>query len=1002
MAAMFQILGPVRLFAHGHNVELGPAKVLGLLGILLLSPDEAVPIDHIADRLWDLSDEIDNGGKPSGGRQQAHDPRKTLQSYVSKLRAFLRKAAAPAEVLTEHGYYRLKVDPSIVDYHRFRKLASEGRTATQQGDFARAVRAFDAAIRLWQGRPLADIQSSWSTRNGETLVVQHLLPAHCGLLEAHLALGHHDEVLARVGPLLVTYETYEPLVALQMRALAAVDGPASVATCFRDFARKLRDVLGTRPSDWLVQQYRVLTEQMPAEPAGTVIRRTPQQLPRDTSHFVGRADIMRRLDTLLVTPDGRPAVVSLYGAPGVGKTAVATHWAHRCREHFPDGTLYANLNGYGPGAPTSPTAVLAVFLDALGISRNRMPRDVYERETLLRHELAGRRMLVVLDNARDSGHVRPLLAATSSCPVLITSCQKLPGPAYHDGAHSITVPTLLVDEAIALLQLRIGDDRVVNDLAAVHDLAALCSSLPLALLIAGEYVAARSDTPVPDLVQLLRRQNRLLDAGSHSDDDSAKLRAVFDWSTNDLPPDADRLFCLLGLNPSTHVSTPAAAALAGWSIERTERAFDVLIDGHLTHQQSMYIYWLHDLLHVYAEDRARVKVQPEERHEAVHRLVDWYLHTATNAVRQVSPHRRPVPPLALSTPVRPQTFADEQEALSWCIRERSQVLAVTRLAIQYGFHDQAWRLIVTFDDILNRFGDPRDTVEVHRAALDSARITAFRFGEACIHNNIGAITFLLGEYENAVHSYTQALAIVREIEDEAAESSCLFNIGTTLLERGMYPKAIEFYQQSLAIAERLDDKDVQARVYHRLGEVYHRWEQHEEAERFYQRSLAMRVQDNDIRNQAITLAKLGELCVEGDDPQRAIEYCERSLRISRDSYDHRKVAEALSIRGMAQYNLGAYDESLASAEEAAALCKATCFARGEAQALTILVRAQEALGEVTAADRNRAIALSLIEGSTDPTAVGIRTALNARGRPIHSVPGQRGKPRSRLVSRTKV
>lgn len=979
--AMFQILGPVRLLARDRNVDLGSAKVRGLLGILLLYADSAVSVDLIVDRLWDESDESD-----TGGHSQANH-RKTLQSYVSKLRALLRKAAAPAVVRTEHGSYRLEVDPGIVDIHRFRRLCDEGRTATRSGDHIGAIAAFEAAVDLWHGRPLADIQSSWSTRNGESLTMQELLPAHFGLLQAHAALGNHDEVLARLRPLLMTHETHEPFAALRMRALAAVDGPGAVITWFRDYERKVRDLLDTVPSDDLVRLYRELTQQPTARPDRvTRVRQTPQQLPRDIANFIGRADIMRQLDDLLVTPDGQPAVVSLDGGPGVGKTTVATHWAHRRRAHFSDGFLYSDLAGYGPAAPASPAAVLSNFLDALGIAHNDQPSDVTERASLLRRELTGKRILVVLDNARDSSALRPLLAATSPSPVLITSRQKL---AYSDGAYSVTIPTLLIDEAIALLQQPIGRARIVNDLPAIHDLAALCSSTPLALRIAGEHVAARPDAPVRDLVRHLRSKHRLLDAGTHGDDESANLRAVIGWSTDALPADADRLFCLLGIHLNTQISTPAAAALVGWSIEHTEQVFDRLVGAHLAHQCGADRYQLHDLLHFFAGDRAENRLTPEERREAVHRQVDWYLATADAAVSKATPQWRSVPPLALTTSVRPEKFDDVQQALTWCVRERGQVLAVVRSAIQHQFHEHVWRLIVTFDEILYRSGDPRDTMDAHLAALDSARVSASRFGEAVIQNNIGAIQFYLGQYENAARSYSQSLSIVREIGDETAEAPCLFNIATTLLERGIYRKAAEYYQMTLSIAKRLDDKDVQARVYHRLGELHQRWEQTVEAERFYQKSLALRVQCNDTRNQSATLARLGELCVGAGDLPNAIEYCERSIGISSGNYDHRTLADALAIRGAAQFKLGLYDESVSSALESVDLCHSAISARGEAKALSVLASARRAMGDVAAADESRAKALALIENYTDPLAVQIRAALNASEGDVHAVPGQR-------------
>jgi tetratricopeptide (TPR) repeat protein len=992
--AMFRILGPVRLLARGRNVDLGPPKVRGLLGILLLHADSAVPIDMIVEGLWDASDETGNGVQQAR-HQPPPNPRKTLQGYVSKLRAKLKTGSVPAEVRTEHGSYRLKIDRTIVDIHQFRQVAAEGRAAARRGDHAAAVTAFEAAIDLWHGPPLADLQSSWSIRNGTTLTTNELLPAYLGLLQAHADLGNYDEVLARLrSPMLMAYELEDSVMALHLRALAAVDGPSSVVTSFRDYTRKLDDVLDARPSADLVQLYQTLTQQHMSPTDDAPPWRPPQQLPRDIANFLGRTDILRQLDDLLAGPDAQPAVVSLDGGPGVGKTAIATHWAHRSQDRFTDGVLYADLNGYSSGSPTSPATVLATFLNALGIPHDQLPHDAGERAALLRRELTGRRTLVVLDNARDSGHVRPLLAATSPSPVLITSRQRL---AYRDSAHRITVPTLLVDEAIAILQRGIGQARVVDDLAAVHELAALCCGIPLALCIAADHVSRRPDTPLPDLVQHLHSRHRLLDAGSHTGDPD--LRAVFGWSIDALPTDAERLFSLLGLHPSTQVSTQAAAALAGWPFDRTERAFDRLVDAHLSQQHRVDTYRTHDLLHDYAGDRAESRFTQDDRRAAVHRQVDWYLATSDAAVAKVNPQRRPVPRLEPTTTIQPQSFADDQEALHWCVRERRQVVAVTWAAIDYQFHDHAWRLIATFDDILNRFGDPGEVMDVHRAALDSARIAGSRHGESCLLNNIGAIVFLLGHYENAARSYAQALAIARETDDETGESQCLFNIGTTLLRRGIYQPAISYFGQSLAIAERLDDKTVQARVYQRLGELYQLREQSAEAERFFERSLAIQVQTNDLRNQAATLATLGELRIEGGDPRRAIEYCERSLHIGRDSYDDRKTAEALAVRGAAQYQLGAHGESLTSAQEAAELCHAMNDARGEARALAIMAQAQQAIGDAPAADDSRTRALALIESSDDPMAARIRAAVGPTRSSAHTVPGQRENSTSRPANR---
>jgi tetratricopeptide (TPR) repeat protein len=931
---------------------------------------------------------------PVGWRSVVAESATPLAPAIARwLRAALAKAGAPARLLRGHGHYRLQINPAIVDYHQFGQLAEKGRTAARSNDHPHAISAFGAAVGLSHGRPLSDLQSSWAARFGETWVAQELLPVYHGLFEAHLALHNYDEVLARLGPLLLNHETDETLIGLRMRALAAVDGPGSVTSCFRDFAQKLRAVLDADPSVWLVRLYRDLTGQpMIGAPTGSpaltgAAGRPPWLVPRYLPNVLGRSDILRRLDALLATTDTDSTVVALDGEPGVGKTALAIHWAHRHRDHFTDGALYADLNGYGPGAPTGPATVLATFLDALGVPH--MPQDVGERIALLRQELVGRRMLVVLDNARDSAHIRQLLAATSPCPVLITSRQKLSFAAYRDGARSVTVPTLLVDESIALLQSRIGNDRVVRDLAAVHDLVALCAGLPLALQIAGEHVAARPDAPLPELVRHLRGQRRLLDAGSHGDDDSSTLRAVFNWSCDALPPDADRLFWHLGLHPSTQVSTPAAAALAGLSTERTERVLDALVGAHLAHQHGEDTYRLHDLVHMHAADRAQISGTPDARRAAIHRMVDWYLHTVMNAVAQVSPQRKPVPPLDLGTAVRPQQFRDDQEALRWCMRERAQTLAVSLSAAEHGFHDHVWRLVGTFDDILNRYGDPRDTVEVHRVALDAARMTGARDGEAGSLNNLGVIDFYLGQYESAAHHFAQALAIFKEIDEEIGEAASLFNIGNTFIERGVYQKAIELHEQSLAVAVRIDDKAGQARVYHRLGEAYQRLEQPALAMSYCERALALRVEAGDLRGQAATLIKLGELAIEADDPQRATEHCAKALDISRSTFDQRKSADALRTGAMASYKLGCHDESIAAAQEAAALCHAMSDTRGEAHALDILAQAQKAGGDYTAADRTWTNALALVADLNDPVAARIRNALDASNGSRHNMPGPR-------------
>jgi DNA-binding SARP family transcriptional activator/tetratricopeptide (TPR) repeat protein len=975
----FRILGPVRLYQQERAVDLGPTKIRGLLGILLLSANIPVPIDSIVDRLWDNPSEQDSGSVR--GREPPPTPHKTLQVYVSKLRAALIRTAAPAKLLTEHRRYRLQINPTMIDYQCFRGLAAKGQRAFRAGDHLSATSSLSEAVELWRGQPLADVHSSWAQRTADAMAFQDLLPAYHSLFGAHLALGHAEYVLEQLRPLLAVYETDLTLIELQMRALAEVNGRSSLVSYFHDVADNLRKVLSIDPTDQLAQLYHRLIEQpsgveLPQQPVrvGTTRRPLLFHLPRDIPHLIGRTEILRELDERLTASHVDP-VVALDGAPGVGKTALATYWAHRRRDQFPDGVLYADLNGYGPGHPVAPATVLATFLTALGLPLEHLPGDLTGRTALLQQELAGRRVLIVLDNAYDSAHVTPLLAATSPCPVLVTSRQKLSLLAYNDGAHSITVPTLLLDESIALLQRSIRGTRVQQDMATLQDFATLCAGLPIALRIVGEHVAVRADVPLQELVQHLRRRH-LLDAGSHGDRGSRTLRAAFDLSVDKFSPDIARFFGLLGLYPATDITTEVAAAVSGLSLAETEQAFDVLVGAHLVHQLSADSYRIHDLLHLYAEDRAGQQGPPEIRHQAIHRMVDWYLYSGLNAARLLAPQDPTVPPLDEAMTIAPRIFDNADEARRWFLAERTKIIAVSQRAAEAGMHDHQWRLVGTFSDLLNCYCDPVEIIDVHRQAVVSAQIDGARDGESGNLNSLGVIEFNRHDYESAARYFTQALAIFREIDDEYGESISLYNIGNTHLERGQTRRAIEFHERSLVISERIGDKAGQASVYHRLGEAYQRSGQHDTAVKFYQKSLRTRAEIADLRGQAGTLAKLGELSLERGDPQAAIGYCEKAGAIGDQIFDRRGVAETLHTKAVAYVALADFGGVSTSSQEAARLCRMMNDFGGEARAMDLSAEAQQALGDYVLAERHWRTALELYDRLGDPRASDVRDKLD--------------------------
>lgn len=963
---MFQILGPVRLYLREHAVDLGPAKIRGLLGILLLSANRAVPIDSIIDRLWD--DRPGEGG--TKGREEPPDARRTLQGYVSKLRGVLDRCEAPAKVFTEHGHYRLKINPPDVDYHYFRQLADEGQRAFRSGNHAVAISKLRPAVDLWQGQPLADLRSSWAQHEAQALATNELVPAYCTLIRSHLALGNGEVALEMLRPLLVDHDTNLSLIELQMRALAEVNGESSVAGYFvgiQERVRRDRDIDPTgrlhRIYDELVADNRPPTSHQDPSAPGRTDRAVPFQLPRDIQGFIGRDEVLEEMDERLA-PDRKDVVVALDGLPGVGKTALAIYWAHRRHDWFPDGVLFAELNGYGPGRPVTAWTVLGVFLTSLDVPTHKLANDLEGRIAQLRQQLSNRKMLVVLDNALDSAHVAPILAATAPCSVLITSRQRLSLRNHHDAGNNITVPTLLPTDSIDFLRLDIGDRRAEQDTEALHDFAAMCGGLPIALRIVGEHVATRSDAPLAELVTHLRRR-QLLDTGGHADRGSRTVRAVFDLSLDKLDSKVAFFFSALGLGPSTQITTEVAATLTESSMAETEGILETLVSAHLVTQLGAELYSLHDLLYPYAADRMRGCEPKDVVAAAVHRLIDWYLHSGKNALRAIAPQEKPVPTLDEDITIVPREFHDADEARKWVFAERTNIIGVCGRARDHGMHDHVWRLVGTFSGLLIQYWvEPTEYIDLHKQGLISARIDGARAGESGILNSLGAIALGQHDYPVAENYFARALDIFREIGDEEGESVALLNLGNTYLHRDKPEMAIGFHRQSLVISERIGDELGQAYVCRSLGRAYHLAGHDVTAHDYLVRSLAISTEIGHQHSQAEALAALGELRVATGQLMAAREYCAKAREISERLSDKRLLARVSRTDAHICLKLGDNAGAVRWADESAALCAALDDRRDQAVALELAADGHQEMGDHARARQLRALAHDLLGRST--------------------------------------
>nr|WP_053737307.1 BTAD domain-containing putative transcriptional regulator [Nocardia sp. NRRL S-836] len=668
MAAEYRVLGPLEVLLDGVAVPVpaGRCRVLPAT----LRPNRIVSIDELVDRLWD-------GEPPTPDR--AH---KTLQMVVARLRRALGEANC---VRTSRGGYRAELDPATLDLTRFRRLVGAG-------DFA-------AAVGLWRGEMLSDVSSRALHQEDVPPVAEERLRALERRIGADLASGRAAESVAELKALTSRHPFREAFWGQLVLALAQSGQQERALAAYREVRALLVDELGVEPGDELRAVHRQVLSGS-ASARGPV----PRQLPTTTPQFVGRSSELRSL-TALTDGDG-PAIAAITGTAGVGKTTLAVHWAREVAEKFPDGQLYVNLRGFDHHRePTTPGDALSRFLEALGVAPERIPADLEAQAALYRSLVAGRRVLVLLDNARDTDHVRPLLPGPSPSLVIVTSRDRLTGLVVNEGARELALDVLTPAEAHALLVSRLGAQRVT----AADELVRWCGGLPLALAIVAARAAQAPRLPLSALVAELADERTRLDT-LDTGDAATSVRTVFQWSYQQLSPAAARMFRLLGVHPGPDITLPAAASLAGRSVAKVRESVRELVRANLLVEHVAGRFTCHDLLRVYAADRAEAEETAESLSAAVTRMLDHYLHTllgievAHNAGVHV--HELALEPVAGVVPERP---ADRPAADDW-FRAESPVLRAVMAQAQRDRHldRYAWQLPWFAVDLIDRIGPWHD------------------------------------------------------------------------------------------------------------------------------------------------------------------------------------------------------------------------------------------------------------------------------------------------------
>jgi tetratricopeptide (TPR) repeat protein len=714
-----------------------------------------------------------------------------------------------------------------------------------------------------------------------------------------------------------------------MRALHEAGHGAEALDRYADIRQRLVDELGTEPGAELRGVHQQILRSgagaapaPPLVPAGAPVP-AAAQLPLDLHSFTGRDAELARLDAILDAGGQQPwavVIAAIFGTAGVGKTSLAVHWAHRVADRFPGGQLYANLHGFDEGdASRSPVQAVRGFLDALDVPPGRIPADFTAQTALYRSLLAGRQMLIVLDNSRDADQVRPLLPGGPGCVVVVTSRTQLTGLVATEGAHPVPLDVPTRAEAGRLLARRLGQPRLAAEPRAVDEIIEACARLPLALAIVAARAVLRPVQPLAELADELRDTDGGLDPFD-AGDARGDVRAVLSWSYRTLSEPAARLFRLLGLHPGPDVSGAAVASLAGIPVRQCRALLTELTRAHLLTEPAPDRYTWHDLLRRYAGELVRAVDTEEERRAATRRLLDHYLHTAYAATMLMHPYQLPIPaPTPAAAGVGPGGPDDQAAALRWIAAEYPVLLAAVRHAASTGFDAHAWQLAWALTIFMQRQGHNDEWLAVHTVALAAARRLGDRLGQAHLHRTIARAYHVLGRHDDSHDHFVAALELLGELGDGIGEATTYLNLAEVLeaqhrydqalarteqalrlyrttdresglayalnaaawynVELGRGREAVDYGVQALALQERIEDRHGQAATLDTLGFAHHRLGQHQESIRRYRRAIELTRDLSDGPSEAGITDRLGDALWDAGDPTGARAAWRRALDI---------------------------------------------------------------------------------------------------------------------------
>jgi DNA-binding SARP family transcriptional activator/tetratricopeptide (TPR) repeat protein len=922
----FQILGSLSLRGPAGAVEPAGRLQRVLLGVLLARANEPVGVDVLTDAMWD-------------GRPDDRAPQR-LQVHVHKLRRLLDD---PARLSYGPSGYRLDVRPAELDATRFADLVGRGVAAESPLRRAELVRQ---ALGQWRGSPFDGLDVPLLADEARRLADRRMAALEV-LYEAEVAAGRHTAVVAELAGLVREHPLREKFAALLMIAMYRDGRQAEALEVYRVARDTLVTELGLEPGPELRAVERRILEGGPAnEPSA------PAQLPSNVTGFVGRAAELSQLDGVLA---GAAQVVVIAGTAGVGKTALAVRWSHRLRDRFPDGQLYVDLRGYGPAEPVAPEDALAGFLRALGVEGQSIPADLGERSARFRTLVDGRRMVLVLDNARTVEQVRPLLPGSGTVAVLVTSRDSLAGLVAREGAHRIGLDRLPRAESADLLTRLAGDPG-----GSVDALVELCARLPLALRVAGELLRSRRGHSVEQLVVELVDEQRRLDLLDSNGDPHTAVRAVFSWSYQNLADVDARLFRLCGVHPGRDVDAYAMAAMTGDGLQDTRRALMALVRAHLLEEVAPGRYQPHDLLRAYAAELAEETDGVTECTAALARLRDFHLYT----VGLTGAHVESTDVTAVEVDHPPSAaprFDSHQDALAWLDRELGNLLAAANgTAPRYAIRLSAalWRYLYIR-------GDHDDSVALHSLAVRSARVIGDRLAEADALRVLGNAHHRMARGTEVIRVAEQALHLYRELGERFKEAAVLNNIAAVHYEANRFTDVIPLCERAVELLRTSADRRL-ASTLANLGGVHRTVGNYAAAARCLEEAKAL-AERLGARN-ALVYACHGLACLYRETGRlpEALAMGRRTLTMARESGDRSIEGEVIHDLGTIHELLGEHEQALRHQLEALEIARATDDRVLTAMALVGLGRTHLVTGETAAAQARYEDALAIATAGVRP------------------------------------